>query len=328
MNSNYKILGIANPIVDYIMHVSDEYLSQITDLKGGMETISCSEFDRLLANKYFLTSISAGGSATNVMKGLARLGEKCAAAGKMGIDEAARQFLNNLEEYKITPLYLTSRTPTGKALCLVTPDGERTIRTYLGASVEMRADDLDPAIFRGVRLVHIEGYAILNEGVAERAMQMAHKAGAKISFDLANFEMVYDNKDLIFELLKKYVDILFANEKEVFALTGLEAEEGCAFLKNYCETVAVSRGKAGCVVSSKNSQLSYPAFAIENPLDTTGAGDLFASGFLFGCLNDKSLEQCAYLGCSLGAAVVQVNGAEIPLSVWERLRTDLFKDIN
>lgn len=310
----YNILGIANPMLDYIVHISDEALNFT---KGGMEPISLDEFK---ANG----KISAGGSATNVIKALANLGEKCALTGKMGSDKEADQFLHNIERHGITPLYLRSPTPTGKVICLVTPDGERTMRAYLGASQEMGPTDLDPQIFHGVSLVHIEGHALLSPGLTEEAMRLAKEAGAKVSFDLANFEMVQEKKNLILSLLQ-HVDIVFANEKESFALTGLDPKKSCAFLKQYCEIAVVSCGKKGCIVADKSELFCHPAFIVENPVDTTGAGDLFAGGFLYGYLHNKSLKECARIGNLLGAAVVQIDGAEIPPETWDQLK---FKVIN
>ncbi len=317
---NYEILGIGNPFMDYILHVSEDFLQTVTSIKGGVELIEHDHFQKLIKDSGKIPKLIAGGSGTNAIKGLAHLGEKCALVGKIGSDEAGETFRESMTELGITPLYEKSTTPTGQVLCFVTPDGERTMRSYLGASAEVSAGDLNKSYFEGVRLVHVEGYTILRETYAGDAMEMAKAASAQVSFDLANFEIVQDYKEVFLHLLETYVDIVFANEKEIHALTNLLPEEGCRYLSQLCDIAIILRGKKGCLVGHKDHVTEHPAFVVEHPLDTTGAGDLFASGFLHGYMSGKSLDLCARMGALVAAEVVQNDGAEIPPKSWEGIK--------
>lgn len=314
MAKNHDILGIANPFIDYVMRVEDTFLKELDALKGGMEAVNDAAFQKIISMSHQTVSKIAGGSGTNAIKGLAHFGKKCALLGKLGKDEAGAHFQSQIEALGITPFYTKGSNATGHVLCLVTPDGERTMRTYLGSSKELSPQDLKPEYFQDVRLVHIEGYLILNPPVIKQAMQLAKKANALISFDLANFEVVRDHKKLFVELIENYCDIVFANEKEMEALS----HEGCHWLSERVQTAVILRGIKGCTIG----QESFPTFPIEHPLDTTGAGDLFASGFLHGYLDKKPLAECARLGALTASTVIQVPGAEIPPHLWEKIKTD------
>lgn len=319
---NYEVLGIGNPIMDQILLVSEEYMASIFGVKGGMETVDYETLIKIIDNAEVTPTLIAGGSGTNTIKGLAQFGEKCAVAGMIGDDPYAKKFLNRLSAMGITPLYSRCSIPTAQVACLVTPDGERSCRTFLGASKEMRGDLLLAEHFEGVKLVHIEGYSLLNESLTEKSMELAKSVNAKISFDLASLEIAQQYKQRIIHLVSQYVDILFANEDETFALTQLNPELGCDILKDICEVAVVKMGKNGCWVGCGAQKEHYPAFPV-TPVDTTGAGDLFASGFLYGCLQDKSFAECARYGALAGAAVVQVIGAEIPQAGWDQIKAQL-----
>ena len=313
----YDVLGIGNPIMDQILPVSEEYLSTISGAKGGMEPVDYESFLKIIKNAGRHPTLIAGGSGTNTIKGLAEFGEKCAVIGSIGNDALSKIYLSSLLKLGIVPLYTQCPIPTAQVVCLITPDGERTCRAYLGASLEMKADYLHPDYFEGVKLVHIEGYSLLNGTLTEKSMELAKKAGAKISFDLGSFEIASRYKQRIIHLISKYVDILFANANETKALTQLDAESGCGVLKDICEIAIVLMGENGCWVGSGNQKEQYPAFKAD-VIDTTGAGDLFASGFLHGHLTGKSLAECARYGALAGAAVVQTLGAEISQEGWEK----------
>ena len=194
--------------------------------------------------------------------------------------------------------------------------------SFLGAGAEMKPDDLDPDYFKGVSLVHIEGYSLLVEGLTDKAMQLSKAAGAKVSFDLASFEITRTYKEKIIALLSHYVDIVFANTDETHALTLLGPEKGCMILKDLCDTAVVSMGKEGCWVGT-SQDLNYCPAIKTIPEDTTGAGDLFASGFLHGYLSGHSVEECARYGALTASEVIQVIGAELPPEAWARIKAAL-----
>lgn len=316
----HEVLGVGSLLLDQILPVEEEFLETIPGKKGGMQLITHRAMEEILRKSPIKPTPIAGGSGTNTIKGLANFGHACAFAGKLGADENGRLIRQNLQKLDVVPLIRETETPTGQALCMVTPDKERTMRTNPGAASEMRGADLDPAWFKGVSLVHLEGYTLLNEDLADRAITLAKEAGAKISFDLASFEIASAFKEKIIHLLSRHIDILFANKEETKTLTGLDPERGIHLLCDMCDTVVIYMGDQGGWVGRNNEKVRYPAFKAD-PLDTTGAGDLFASGFLHGCLENLPLEECARLGALTGSTVVGVMGAEIPPELWEQIKS-------
>jgi sugar/nucleoside kinase (ribokinase family) len=321
-----EVLGIGNPFLDHLILVTDAYLNTIPGAKGGMEPVDYKTFRRIIDENGDQVNIRAGGSSANTIKGLAELGHRCGFAGRAGGDEAGQMFVKKLEVSNIIPYMTYSQsTATGQLACLITPDGQRTFRNYLGATQEMGAEDLHPGLFSGVSLVHIEGYTLLNDSVTQRAVELAKASQAKVSFTLGSFEVASGFKNQILSLLAKHVDIVFANAEETKALTRLPPEQGIDVLKELCEIAIVTIGAEGCWIASKSKKIHCPAFPVI-PLDTTGAGDLFAAGFLHGYLKDKDLPECARFGALVAAEVVQVLGAEISPTAWQRLRAAISND--
>lgn len=322
MKQPYEVLGIGAPILDQIIPVSDDFIKEVPGKKGGTDLIDYAPMMRLIKKSGQNPTTIIGGSAANTIKGLANFGHKCAIAGKIGNDQEGRLIERTLNSQGITTLYIKSPTQTGQSLCMITPDKERTLRTFVGAAKEMSPADLNPIWFEGVKLVHLEGYTLLNEELTERAMALAKDFGAKISFDLASFEIADLYRERIVHLLSRHIDILFANEMETRIFTKLDPERGCDILKDICETVVIFLGADGGWAARGEEKVRYPAFHA-NPLDTTGAGDLFASGFLHGYLKGLSLEECARRGAIAGSAVVQVLGTEITPELWKMIRDNL-----
>lgn len=318
----YEILGIGAPILDQIIFVEDSFLDFIPGEKGGMVPIQYETLLRIIRMSGSEPKVITGGSCSNTIKGLSSLGIRCALVGKIGSDLAADFYLKSIISHKILPLYLKSSTPTAQVACLITPDGERTCRAYLGAAQEIQAEELKPEMFQGVKLVHIEGYALMYGSLVERAMQLAKDAGAKISLDLASFEIAKQYKERIIHLISRYTNVVFANELEAKELTKMDVEKGARFLKDLCETLVILRGKEGGMVLQQDKELHYEAFPAK-AIDTTGAGDLFASGFLYGYLQGSSLEECARYGALTGSHVVEIIGAEIPIPSWEKIKTQI-----
>lgn len=313
-----EVLGIGSAFVDTILRVDERFLDGVPGAKGGMEPIDYETLVEILDRCPKGGVEIAGGSCTNVIRGLAHLGQECGVIGRVGDDLPGQMVAEQLQTIGVTPYYHKSDIPTGSVLSLVTPDGKRTCRTYLGASSTMTPDLLDPALFEGVKLVHIEGYSLLYPGLTERAMELAKGAGAKISFDMASFEVVQQFHDQILELLNGPIDIAFVNEDEALALTEFNPEATCDVLRGMCEIAVVLIGKDGCWVGSGTESRYCSAFPV-SPLDTTGAGDCFAAGFLHGVLSGLPLEECARLGALAGRAVVQVLGAELSAKTWQGL---------
>lgn len=312
-----KILGVGTPIIDHILKVKHPFPY---GEKGGMKQVDEDTFKKIVERTGSDDIKIAGGSCCNTIRGLANLGHPCALTGKIGRDEAGGYLTQFLENVGIAFYPLHSHIPTAQVAALIDENGERTFRCLLNAALEMKADDLKSDFFEGMDLVHVEGYLLLCPGVVKRSMELAKDAEALVSFDLSSFEIVNQNKDEILFLLEEYVDIVFANELEITALTGKSSEEGCAVLKDLCQVGVALIGAKGCFVGRGSEVVHCPAFPVNEPLDTTGAGDLFASGFLHGFLKGCSLEECARIGALLGSEVVQILGAELPSHIWDRVK--------
>ncbi len=316
-------LGVGAPLVDQILHVAEEMLASMPGIKGGMAPVDFSTFTKHLQEIKVIPKLIPGGSCANVLRGLSRLGHSCAFFGKIGHDSVGDFFLQDLTEFGIKSFCVKSSTPTGQVLAFITPDGERTFQSYLGAALDINAENLDPANFAHVKVVHIEGYSLVYPNLAQRTVKYAKAAGATVSLDLASFEIINARRTEFIDLIKSGVDICFGNEGEIKALTDLAAREGCEYLKEICVTAVATMGKNGCWVGHKNEMIFSPSIPIENPLDTTGAGDLFISGFLHGYLYGKPLNICAHYGALAGSAVVQVEGARLNESQWQTLRKQM-----
>lgn len=301
-----RIVGIGAPVVDHLA-----FVEEVQGINGGMVAISENElYERLALHQWKQVT---GGSATNTLKGLNQLGNTCCLVGKIGEDGAGEFFRNQIG----FPTYLiTDLKPTAQCLVYITPNGERTFKTFLGASVQLKWEDLNPYYFEKADLIHIEGYTLNADKVTEKAGEMSE---CPISFDLASFEMVDQHKNRIIPFLQNSVDILFCNELESKALTGLEAKEACQELLKYVPLAVVTQKEKGGYIGFLNSVQKFEAYPVK-ALDSTGAGDLFSSGFLHAYLQEKPLLECAKLGALIAREVVQVIGTELSSDIWKKFR--------
>lgn len=309
-------------VIDRIIFVDDRELLSIANEKGGWKFIDEGELDSLLnlPDKQIVTL--QGGSATNVLKGLAKLGEKCGIIGKVGNDHHSHSFMQKMQNQGIAALYQETPLPSKQVVCLVTPDGQRTFRTFNGAAAELNQLQLNLSHFKGTQLVHVTGYLLFEESLVLKIMKLAKQAGAKVSLDLANFKKVQAHRNYILNLLPEYVDILFGNAEEIEELVKLPPEEAADKLGELCEVVVVTTGVNGGWIRSGEKKIHYDAL-LKTALDSTGAGDCFASGFLYGYINHCPLEKCGQMGALIASYVVQVPGAEIDDAMWVNIRSDL-----
>lgn len=322
----YRVLGVGAACMDLLMPVSEDFLSRVPGEKGGAQPIGIEKLNQIISASQTVPHIATGGSCANTLKGLANLREKCAFLSQVGTDALGEHFTAYMRNLGIVGLFSKSALPTPRVLCLITPDGQRTMRFYMGCSEEMSDYFLHPTYFKGVRLVHLDAYTLHNGNLAQRVMQLAKESNAQVSIDLSSFEIVRSYHEKLAELLPNYVDIVFANEDETRALTGLAASEGCLKMQEICPIAVVLRGKNGCLVGHQGELLHSPAFPPTQVVDSTGAGDLFASGFLYGYLQGYSLARCAQLGNRLGSAIVEVQGAELPPEKWKAIRATLLEE--
>ncbi|MEC8333483.1 MAG: adenosine kinase [Verrucomicrobiota bacterium] len=320
MYTKPTIIGVGNPIVDAIALVEEAYLSQIDGDKGGMVLVNEDVISELIASLPTTPVTAPGGSAGNTLFALARMGASCSYLGKIGSCKEGVFYRDSFAKLggDITR-FKTGSVPNGRCLSLVTPDGERTMRTDLGAALSLSPDEISAADFVGCTHAHIEGYLLFNESLMYKVIESAKEAECTISLDLASFEVVNATKNILPEILRDYVDIVFANEEEGAAFTGISDDYPAIALKlaELCEISAVKLGAHGSYIANNRNVEKIESIPAARVVDTTGAGDLWAAGFLFGWSQNRPLTECAKIGSILGAAVVQQQGSTLPENLWE-----------
>jgi len=316
-----KVLGMGNALVDIMTKLESEKTLELFSLpKGSMQLVDLKDSDKVNnGTEGFEKTIASGGSAANTIHGLAKLNVETGFIGKVGDDEFGMFFQSDMEKSHITPLLLTSSTATGKAIALITPDSERTFATYLGAAVELSPDDIRPEHFDGYDYFHIEGYLVQNHNLIKKAVELAKEKGLIVTLDMASYNVVEDNLDFLNEILEKYVDIVFANEEEAKAFTGKEPEEALNGFSELCDISVVKIGKHGSLVK-KNGKI-YKVGPIEaHSIDTTGAGDSYAAGFIYGLIKGFTLDKCGAAGSILAAKTIEVVGPKMNNKKWAEAR--------
>ena len=279
----YDALGLSHTIIDHYLFVTESELQSQAHEKGGWTPIDHPTLLDILAKNTNLATTAPGGSAANVIKGLAQLGHTCAVIGKVGADAPGEYYAKSMLKQGIVPILHQDALPTGQAICFITPDGERTFKTYLGASHSSSDLFIDLDLIKNVHLLHIEGYQLIDPDFILRTLQQAQEAGTIISIDLGNVEIVRRHKHFIYNILKEYVHIVFCNECEAEELTDLLPSEDCDTLSTFCDIAVVTMSEKGSWACSGNHKIYMEAFSVP-VIDTTGAGDFFASGFLHGHL--------------------------------------------
>lgn len=326
--SDIRFIGVGSPVVDFVVDITEEKLASIPGEKGGMKLVDSQTMQQLLELVGRGPVRSPGGSAGNTTFALARMGIACSFLGKLGTDEHGSYYRDAFREVggDCSRFKTTASAPTARCLSLVTPDSERTMRTDLGAAMTLASEEVSPEDFSGCSLAHIEGYLLFNRDLLMSVLNAAREAGCRISLDLGSFEVVETARDILPDLLEQYVDIVFANEDEAAHFCGdHNPETGLEELGNLCATAAVKLGENGAWVKNDHETISVPAIRVDDVLDTTGAGDYWASGFLYGYLNGRSLADCGRMGALLGAHVVQYHGAILPSSAWKTILKEMRK---
>ena len=319
-----KILGIGNALVDILVQLpNDEPLHKLELPKGSMQLIDQTTMKRISdATSLLEKHVATGGSASNTSVALARLGCNVGFIGKVGHDELGSFYSDDLTNNNVTPHLLKSDLPSGRCNVLISTDSERTMATYLGAAVTLNADDLNIETFRQYDILHIEGYLVQNYDLITRAGQLAKESGLTVSIDLASYNIVAENIDFLQNFVTKYVDIVFANEEEATAFTQLPAEQAVHSIAQQASLAIVKVGAKGSYIKQGDTLLHIPAEKVK-PIDTTGAGDVYAAGFLYGYANNLPLSRCAEIGTLCAAQVIEEIGAKITPERWKKIHDKL-----
>jgi len=308
------VIGIGNAIVDVIAHASEKDLTDLELTKGAMTLIDAARAEFLYERMGAAVEIS-GGSAANTMVGCAQLGGAAAYIGKVRNDQFGGIFLHDISaagvEFPTAPAI--TGEPTARCLVFVTPDAQRTMETYLGASVGLGPDDIDAHGIRRAKITYLEGY-LWDAPPAKKAFvlasEIAHAAGKKVALTLSDAFCVDRHRQSFQELIAAHVDILFANEAEIISLyQTTNFDQALAQVKNHCEMVALTRSEKGAVILSRDDTHTIKAAPVAQVLDTTGAGDLFAAGFLFGVTRGHSPAICGRIGSICAAEIISHFGA-------------------
>jgi sugar/nucleoside kinase (ribokinase family) len=310
----HDVLGVGNAIVDILSETDDAFLAAHGMAKGAMTLIDEAQAHTIYAAMGAGIEAS-GGSAANTIAGVASFGGKAAFIGRVRDDEFGRIFAHDLHSLGVA--YDTAATTSGPAtarcLVLVTPDAQRTMNTHLGACVELTEDDIDPALVAASRVTYLEGYLFdppRAKDAFRKAARIAREAGRKVALTLSDSFCVNRYHDEFLELIAAHIDILFANEAELAALyPDTPFAEAAAMLAGQVELAAITRSERGSVLVSGAERVEIPAEPIERLVDTTGAGDLYAAGVLYGLTKGKPLAECGRLGSIAAAEVISHYGA-------------------
>jgi sugar/nucleoside kinase (ribokinase family) len=317
------VVGIGNALVDVIAHSDDTFLRTQDLVKGAMTLIDSDRAHGLYAAMGSGVEMS-GGSAANTMTGIASFGGRVGYVGKVADDQLGEVFGHDLRAVGVTfenaPALIG--VSTGRCLIVVTPDAQRTMNTYLGVSSLLSPDDVDPDLVARGRVVYLEGYLFDRPQAKEayfKAAAGAHAAGGRVSLTLSDSFCVDRHRGDFFRLVESAVDILFANEDELMALYQVaDFDDALQAVRGHCEIAAITRGKAGSVVVSGDELHIIDAHPVDEVVDTTGAGDLYAAGFLYGFTHRLGLADCGRLGSLAAAEVISHVGAR-PLTSLRRL---------
>lgn len=320
-----KIIGMGNALVDVLVRIDDDSLLEKLHLpKGSMQLI---QEDTLSEIRKYTSGMkihrSTGGSAGNTVCALAALGANPGFIGKVGQDETGTFFGDTLRQRGVNALLATCDLPSGIASTFISTDGERTFGIYLGAAATLRAEDLSRKMFAGYNYLYIEGYLLQDHDLMLRAVQLAKEEGLQVCLDMASYNVVEAERDFFDQLIVKYVDIVFANESEALAYTGKAPHEALEEIASKCSIAVVKTGKEGSLVKKGTEVIQLLSCPIDNVLDTTGAGDFYAAGFMYGLTCGYSLEKCVQISTILATAVIQEVGTTLPAKKWDEIKLNI-----
>ena len=307
-----KILGIGNAIVDVICKVNDKFITQNNLIKSTMKLVNETEFKKLLSTLKIEETVS-GGSVANSIVGLSQLGNKVGFIGKVNDDELGNKYEEGLKKENVQFFYQKKKeaVPTGTCLILITPDSERTMVTFLGTAGKINENDIDTQAIKNSEILFLEGY-LWDEGEPKKAFEKAINSANKVAMSLSDLFCVERHKTHFLELVKNKLDITFANEQEIMALIDVkEIDEVINYARELNKLIVITRGEKGALAIQKNEIIECSAKKNLKVKDLTGAGDLFASGFLHGFIHNKSSKESLEIGTEMSSKIIQIIGARL-----------------
>ena len=307
-----KILGIGNAIVDVICKIDDKFIAHNNLIKSTMKLVDETEFKKLLSTLKIEETVS-GGSVANSIVGLSQLGNKVGFIGKVSDDDLGNKYEEGLKKEKVEFIYDKKKEiiPTGTCLILITPDSERTMVTFLGTAGKINENDIDKEAVKNSEILFLEGY-LWDEGEPKKAFEKAINNSNKVAMSLSDLFCVERHKPHFLQLVKNKLDITFANEQEIMSLIDVKKfEDVVNFAKEINRLIVVTRGDKGAIAINKDEIVECSAKKDLQIKDLTGAGDLFAGGFLHGLINSKSTKESLEIGTEMSSNVIQIIGARL-----------------
>ena len=307
-----RVLGIGNAIVDVICKVEDEFINQNNLTKSTMKLVDEAEFKKLLSSLKIEETIS-GGSVANSIVGLSQLGDKVGFIGKVSDDNLGNKYEEGLKKEKVQFFYLKKKKvmPTGTCLILITPDSERTMVTFLGTAGKINENDIDANAVKNSEILFLEGY-LWDEGEPKKAFEKAINNANKVAMSLSDLFCVERHKPHFLELVKNKLDITFANEQEIMSLINVKNfDDVINFAKELNKLIVVTRGNKGAIAIDKSKIIECSARNDLKIKDLTGAGDLFAGGFMHGLINNKTIKESLEIGTEMSSKIIQIIGARL-----------------
>ena len=325
LTGNIDVIGIGNAIVDILVNVEDTFLEKYSLIKGSMTLINQTQAQNFYAeiNEGLQAS---GGSAANTITGISQLGGIAGFIGKVGNDELGISFKKDIE--KVGAIYNTPSAEDGpstaRCMIFVTPDAQRTMCTYLGVSVLIKTTELDLGLIENSKIIYLEGYLWDDQSAKEafiEAAKISKNSGGKVALSLSDSFCVSRHRESFKELIDEYIDILFANEDEIISLyQTICLDDSLEILKDKCNISVITLGEKGSIILDKGILRKIPCFKLGNTIDTTGAGDMYAAGFLYGYTQDKDIISCGEIGSLCAAHVVTHLGPRAKISLKDLVR--------
>ncbi|HAX95470.1 MAG TPA: adenosine kinase [Prolixibacteraceae bacterium] len=312
-----RILGVGNALVDIMIALPDDhFLIDFGLPRGSMTLVDNDQSENIFeATKAYRKEVTTGGSAANTIHALASLGVDCGYAGKVGNDELGEVFSSEFHKKNIKTHLFPGNLNTGRVMAMVSPDSERTMATYLGAAADLYPTEFTQELTDLYDILYVEGYLVQNHDLIKTILQRGYESGLKVAIDLSSFNIVAQNLEFLKKIVKDYVHIVFANEEEALSFTGKDPEQAIREIAELCDLAIVKTGKSGSLAMFNGEMIRHSPVTA-NAIDTTGAGDTYAAGFLYGLTHGLDLQQCGDIASFVASRVVEYMGAKIPDNEW------------